>query len=283
MAPVTSSEVAAISNTTVTPVKTVAAVATMQRSRSSRVIPAATDSKTGKPALTTGPQLADRMSDLFSSPLSAPSRKSGVTSPREEAVAQEAPQSVEEPIKPPSVTEAIKVIRKTTRNSQRPEFLRESNNTEPKKEDATDLSLSNLPIPAASAQSPLISPSTATVKGGLPEEMIEKVLKGLAPDDLSTQLELLTDTLLKSYLECAPILFPPDAAYDELFSRRAASENPAEIVSHTSIPRPAFILARYLSTKAGKLEGDHIAAVPKVLDAYVSVWFLQLASLLSDC
>lgn len=70
-------------------------------------------------------------------------------------------------------------------------------------------------------------------------------------------------------LEALCLPFSPPSAHHE--ASRAANENPSEIVSHTSIPRPAFILARYVSTKAGTLEGDHIASIPKVLDIYVAV------------
>lgn len=177
-------------------------------------------------------------------------------------------------MKPPSVVEAMQVIRKTARNSRRPEFLRDSRSGQPggvgdASGEASVNEQSNLPTTPSAPALPALASSTS-VKAGLPEEMIEKVLRTLAPDDVSTQLELLTDSLLKTYLD------------------RAANENPSEIVSHTSIPRPAFILARYVSTKAGKLEGDHIAAIPKVLDIHVSksqtlgvlIWFFNVSAVL---
>lgn len=50
------------------------------------------------------------------------------------------------------------------------------------------------------------------------------------------------------------------------------SDNPAEIVSHTSIPRPAFVLARYISTKcADQLSDEAIKSIPRVLDMYINV------------
>lgn len=148
--------------------------------------------------------VAQRLSRHFTTPLKVPASP-GVTD-KASAGANEAEQATSakgkergernsQEMQSPSLGEAFTVLRRNTRNSRRPAFLRENSK-------GSELSLSELPNPAnePALSPPLLSP---TVTAGAPEEMIHSVLSKLAPEDLHTQLELLTDSLLKTHIEYA--------------------------------------------------------------------------------